>query len=472
MFKDEYINISTGQKLEINTLNNLNDNVFLKVKPELWIEWDFEKNDELGFDIWKTTKGIGKKIWWICPKCKSSYDASPNNRNKGNACPYCSGKKVNHTNSLANNNPKLASEWHPTKNEKSPHDYTCSSNKKVWWLGECGHEWESIIKGRNNGRGCIYCYHNTYNIIVGFNDMWTTNPELASLLANPEDGYKYKKGSHEKVDWKCPQCKSVIENRIIDNINKRGLSCSKCNDGINYPEKLTMALLDHLNIIYNHQKKFEWSKDKIYDFYIKEFNCLIEVHGGQHYYGGFERAGRRNLKEEQENDKLKYDNAISNGINEYIVIDCRKSELEWVKNSILNSRLSKLYNLDNVDWRECEKSALSSLVVKACEIYNNESKNVDYIAEKLKLSNVTIRSYLKRGAVIELCDYCPKKARKELPSLYKAVIQLDIEGVIINEYKSIKEASFITGIKSDSISSCCNRRRKTSGGFKWKFKGS
>lgn len=472
MIKDKYINVGTGQKLDINIMSNLNDNVFLKIKPELWIEWDFEKNDELGFDICKVTKGIWKKIWWICSKCKSSYDASPNNRSKGNACPYCVGKRVNHTNSLASLNPKLSSEWHPTKNgDLTPHDVTRNSNKKVWWLGECGHEWISSVNNRENNKGCAYCASFQGRILVGYNDMWTTRPDMASMLLNPEDGYKYTYGSNAKVDWKCPHCKNILKKKMIDNVNKRGLICYRCKDGKGYPEKLMISLLDYMNIEYEYQCKFSWCNDKFYDFYIKDFNCIIEVHGRQHFDDkGFERVGGRTLKEEQENDKIKYDKAISNNINEYIVIDCRKSELEWIKNSILNSGLSKLYNLDSVDWMECEKNALSSLVVKACEIYNDESKNIEYIAEKLKLSNVTIRSYLKRGAGIKLCDYCPEKTREELPGLRKAVIQFDKEGKLINEYKSMKEASFITGIKVGNISRCCNRKTKTAGGFKWKFK--
>ena len=472
MIKDGYINISTSQKLDTNLIYNLNDNVFLKIKPELWIEWDFERNDELGLDIYKVTKGVGKKIWWICPKCKSSYDASPNNRSKGNACPYCSGKRVNHTNSLATLNPELSKEWHPTKNgELTPNDVTRNSNKKVWWLGKCGHEWEASVNNRESNKGCAYCASFQGKILVGYNDMWTTRPDMASMLLNPEDGYKYTYGSNVKVDWKCPQCKSILKRKMIDNVNKRGLICYKCKDGKGYPEKLMMSLLDYMNIEYEYQCKFSWCDDKFYDFYIKDINCIIEVHGGQHFDDkGFERVGGRTLKEEQENDKFKYELAISNNVNEYIVVDCRKSELEWIKNSIINSKLAKLYDLDNVDWMICEKNALSSLVVKACEIYNNESKNVDYIAEKLKLSNVTIRSYLKRGSAIGLCDYCPKKARETFPSLWKAVVQLDADENIVNEYKSIKEASLISGVNTTNISHCCKGKQKTAGGFRWIFK--
>ena len=50
------------------------------------------------------------------------------------------------------------------------------------------------------------CNGGTNTVIVGINDMWTTNPELASLLADPNDGYKYMQSSGHKVKWKCKNC--------------------------------------------------------------------------------------------------------------------------------------------------------------------------------------------------------------------------------------------------------------------------
>ena len=44
----------------------------------------------------------------------------------------------------------------------------------------------------------------------------------------------------------------------------------------------------------------------------------------------------KNLKQEQLNDKYKYDYAIQNGIKNYIVIDARKSDFEFIRNSIIN----------------------------------------------------------------------------------------------------------------------------------------
>ena len=51
----------------------------------------------------------------------------------------------------------------------------------------------------------------------------------------------------------------------------------------------------------------------------------------------------------------------------------------------------------------------------------------------------------------------------------RAIVQLDLNGNEIKEYKSIKEASN-SGFCYQSIFRCCNDIRKTCGGFKWKYK--
>ncbi len=55
-------------------------------------------------------------------------------------------------------------------------------------------------------------------------------------------------------------------------------------------------------------------------------------------------------------------------------------------------------------------------------------------------------------------------------STEKPVIQYDLEMKILNEFKSIIEASNSTGINKKSISKCCNNHVESNHGFKWGFK--
>ena len=51
----------------------------------------------------------------------------------------------------------------------------------------------------------------------------------------------------------------------------------------------------------------------------------------------------------------------------------------------------------------------------------------------------------------------------------KTVIQMDLEGRTLYEYKSVAEASSKTGVNSSSIAKTCRREYKTAGGLIWKY---
>ena len=54
--------------------------------------------------------------------------------------------------------PKIAKEWHPTKNgDLLPMGFVAGSHKKVWWQCKKGHEWDAVIGKRVSGQGCPHC---------------------------------------------------------------------------------------------------------------------------------------------------------------------------------------------------------------------------------------------------------------------------------------------------------------------------
>jgi len=54
--------------------------------------------------------------------------------------------------------------------------------------------------------------------------------------------------------------------------------------------------------------------------------------------------------------------------------------------------------------------------------------------------------------------------------LSKKVIQLDLNDNVLKEFESMHQAERETGVSVSSISNCCNGRRKSAGGFKWRKK--
>ncbi len=120
--------------------------------------------------------------------------------------------------------------------------------------------------------------------------------------------------------------------------------------------------------------------------YLPEHNAIIEVMGIQHYKDGCFGDGCRTLKEEQANDILKEKLALDNGIKDYFRLDCRKSDIKYMKESFVHSNLPDFLQIDgNIDYKECFKNSLKSKIIQAIELWNKGYKTPE-IALKIKVS--------------------------------------------------------------------------------------
>ena len=202
------------------------ENSLATLNPQLASEWHPYKNNGLLPEY--VSVHSNKKVWWQC-KSGHEWKAVINSRKNGVGCPYCAGKKsIIGVNDLATVNPKLANEWHPTKNGAlTPFDVTLSSNRFVWWKCEKGHEWEAMIYDRKNGCGCPIC--SGHKVLIGYNDLATVNPKLANEWHPTKNGNltpsHVTKGSGKKVWW---HCKSGHEWEAQINSRNKGAGCMTC----------------------------------------------------------------------------------------------------------------------------------------------------------------------------------------------------------------------------------------------------
>lgn len=312
---------------------------------------------------------------------------------------------------------------------------------------KCGNISYILENSLTHKQGCAVCAGK--KVLIGYNDIWTTAPELAKLLTNPEDGYKYTKGSQKKLSFTCPDCgrKNSIS---IHNVSEHVFSCPYCSDGISRPEKFMLSVLNQLDINYIKEYSPKFANRKRYDFYIPSLKCIIESHGMQHYKGGFDSYGEmtRTLPQEQENDKLKEDLAKKNGIEYYIVIDCRESDLKFLKNNILHSKLAELFDLSQINWIQVNEDMATNLMRKVWDLYE-KGVTINAIKHELKLSEKRIKRYLIQGA--NITNYTPNKK--------KPVICLTINKI----FPSVKEGAEYFRLSASDICSCCKKKKKSAG---------
>lgn len=331
---------------------------------------------------------------------------------------------------------------------------------------------------RVGGDSLVKRYVNDKNCIA------KVNAEFAELFWNKEDTFTHTCQSNRKADFKCPNCGNKIT-MTIEKAFRRGLSCNRCSDGISYPQKFVFNVLYQLKVKTETQKSFEWSCSKKYDFYIENMNCIIEAHGGQHYedngkcFGSMQ--GGRSTLEEIANDILKKEVALENGIKNYIVIDSSVSEFEFMRRSIEgNEDFTKLFNISEIDWKDCHRYACKSIVKDTCDKYNEGIKDSNKLAAIIGINRTTVQRYLKKGNKIGLCDYNPQaklqakreeeQKRKEAIENSKKIVQLSLLGKFIAEYSGVAEANKVFNVNTSHIYSVVRKERPKVFNSIWVFK--
>lgn len=214
--------------------------------PDVAEQWDYQKNNPLKPENFSS--GSNKRVWWKCPNGDDHEWRTSIHQRTGEVqtgCPFCSNRRVSQTNNLLLNDPKLANEWHPTKNGYLTADkVTVVSGKRVWWKCPKGddHEWVSSVGDRYKG-SCPFCTgkraSTNYNLKI-------INPKAAALWhpSNNNDlkPEQYPPNSMKKVWWKCSVADDHEWQSTIANLN-RTPNCPFCSG--RYASSTNNLLLTH-----------------------------------------------------------------------------------------------------------------------------------------------------------------------------------------------------------------------------------
>lgn len=340
---------------------------------------------------------------------------------------------------------------------------------------------ETAIK---RGVGCSCCKNEI--VVNTINDIPTTTPWIVPYFQGGyEEAKRYNRSSNKKIIPICPFCNSVSKYEVIINdiYRNNGFGCI-CKDSFSMPEKFIYNLLQQLQedfIFHLSKRELKWCDKYQYDFYVPRINCIIETHGIQHYERRFNKNGKT-VEEEQNNDKLKQELALQNGINNYIQLDCRYSTSDWLINSTISSKLSYLLDLKKVNWTDCIIFASKSLSKEIIDYINKyEWIMIKDIAQKFKVSRpyltILINQAIKDGRIIKE-KYSKHKKHTSIEratTRAKNILVYDNDGNYLAKYESIgllvkdSKEKFGCEFKSSGIYAVCNSEQHTHRGYVFKY---
>ena len=189
-------------------------------------------------DLSKIGAKSNLSIWWLCYQ-GHEWKTTPQRMATG-SCPVCSNRQIRPGfNDLATIYPDLIPYWNKDKNGNlTPQQVGKNFNKKVWWVCDKGHEYETLIANRRLRTSCQVC--SGKKVLSGFNDLATTNPlmikywhPIKNLPLKPET---ITRGYGHKLWWTCSEdheYQTLASNRIATGDKCPYCSGKKLVSGVN-----------------------------------------------------------------------------------------------------------------------------------------------------------------------------------------------------------------------------------------------
>jgi Probable Zinc-ribbon domain len=181
------------------------------------------------------THGSHRRTVWICPSDPShvwvAIVQSRTTQKRG--CPWCGGVRVTPETSLVARYPKVAEEWHPTRNGGlRPCDVRYGSERRVWW--QCPrhprHVWQARVVDRScGGVGCPSCPRRR---TTSETSLAARFPQIAQEWhPNKNDWLSpadLLPGSNRKVWWRCRQDPSHEWRAVVASRTGLKTGCPAC----------------------------------------------------------------------------------------------------------------------------------------------------------------------------------------------------------------------------------------------------
>lgn len=272
-----------------------------KTHEEFKSELDDKFNSE--FILLSTYNGINSRIKVKHKICGYEFEPVAKYLLRSGKCKRCSdikkgkNKRKTHEQFL-----KEVQDIHGNKYQVLTEYKTMNDKVKVKHLS-CGSEYYIRPDSLLSGTQCKSCLNNKLS-----KDNLKTTEEYKKEIEYVTQGEYTLIGEYtgvkNKVEIRHNTCGN--EYSVYPFMFYRGRRCPKCN--YSRGEKLVEAVLNSLDINFEAQKKFKGLKNinnLSYDFYLTEYNVLIEYQGQQHYKPVDLFGGEEYFLKQQKNDRIK-----------------------------------------------------------------------------------------------------------------------------------------------------------------------
>jgi rubrerythrin/very-short-patch-repair endonuclease len=280
-------------------------------------------------------KNSGTKLIVTCPT-HGDFLVTPGNHLSGSGCPICYGTKKLTTQEFIDR---------ATKVHGDEYDYSKVNYKN-------GHDDPVEIICKKHGPFLQLPYNHTKGdrcpICVG-NQKSNTEEFIKKAIKVHGDRYDYS-----KTDYKTNKtpiviiCEKPNHGEFVMTPNShigQKTGCPICSESKG--EILISTILDGLNIVYDRQKRFKdctnlktgrYCRTLPFDFYLPEYNTMIEYDGIQHFKEVGMWGGEDSLKSQQLRDQIKNKYCEDNGINMLRIPYTMKSDevFKTIKNKLGN----------------------------------------------------------------------------------------------------------------------------------------
>ena len=164
-----------------------------------------------------------------------------------------------------------------------------------------------LKRGHAKSCGCLNKEVASKKATLSYKDL--TNQKFGKLTAKEYIGSSGKESALWLCHCDCGNNNFITTSAHLISGNTQSCGCLKSKG----EEKIKLILQQH-NINYEQEKIFSDLPLKRFDFYLPNFNLLIEYDGQQHYQNNGGWNSKENLENIQKRDKIKNEYALSHNI--------------------------------------------------------------------------------------------------------------------------------------------------------------